>query len=370
MNGRTMPMLLITPLLVTLAVPGPARAETPAHPRPGNLAAAGSVQPPAPAPRPAPAPSPAPRTAQPAPAAVQVLVDRTVRDVQLGPDGELDLGNIAGDIVITGGKGPHVRVEIVKAAHGSSLGKDEARELLDLVQVDVVERGNRVEVRTRYPQRGRGPGPRRNIGVTVAYQVTAPAGTRVRAQSVSGSITATGIRGESSYESVSGAIRVAQGGRVASAKSISGPVEISDTEMDTTLQASSASGSITLRRVKARRADLSSISGAILLAEVVVERIDAQTVSGRLQLDGALVRDGRYLLRSHSGSVQVTLANTTGFELDATTFSGAVRTDLPITTRAGDNGPNRNRVLRGVHGDGGPVLELTTFSGTISIARK
>lgn len=358
-----MQTLLITPVLLTLATAG-AGSTLPNDAVRGGVVTVWHLQAPPPAPRP-PAP---PRV--PAPARSQVLVDRTVREVQLGPGGELDLANVAGDIVISAAKGPGVRIEIVKTAHGP-IGKEQARELLDLVQVDVIERGSRVEVRTRYPPRGgRGVGPRRNVNVAVGYEVTAPAGTRVRAQSVSGSITATGIQGESSYESVSGAIRVTRGGRVASAKSISGPVEITDTEMDITFQASSASGSITLRRVTARRAALSSISGTILLAQVEADRIDAQTVSGRVQLEGMLQRSGRYRLRSHSGDVQVALADTPGFDLDATTFSGSVRTDLAITTRAGDNGPNRTRSVRGVHGDGGAVLELTTFSGSIVISRK
>jgi DUF4097 and DUF4098 domain-containing protein YvlB len=366
-NGSTMHMLLTTTcltFLMSLAVPV-AWAESPSGGVPPGEEIARRVQGPprpAPAPRPPPAPRPAARGPQ--------VTDQTVREVQLGPKGELDLGNIAGDIVITGGKGSDVRIEIIKTVPAGALGKEEARELLDLVEVDVVERGNRVEVRARYPPRGgRGAPMRRNMHVAVNYQVTAPPGTRIRAHSVSGSITSTGIEGESSYESVSGNIRVVKGGRVATAKSISGEVELVDTVMDSTVQASSASGSITLRRVKARRADISSISGAVVLDQVDAERIDAQTVSGRVQLDGALRRDARYQLRSHSGDVHVAPAGTTGFDLDATTFSGTVRTDLPMTARAGSDGRDRSRALRGVHGDGSAVLEITTFSGTIVITK-
>jgi DUF4097 and DUF4098 domain-containing protein YvlB len=362
----SLPMLLVTTSLVILALPAAGWAE-PSGRVSAEAALAGRVQAPPPPPRPAPGPKPAPGQ-RPGARGAQ-LTERTVREIQLGPSGELDLGNVAGDIVITAAKGPHVQIAIIKTApRGGAMSEDEAREMFEMVEVDVIERGNRAEVRARHqPRGGRGAPGRRNIRVAVAYEVTAPPGTRIRAQSVSGSITATGIQGESSYESVSGGIRVAHGGRVAAAKSISGPVELTDTEMDSTFQASSASGSVTLRRIKARRIDISSISGDLVLDQVDAERIDAQTVSGRVQLDGALRPDARYQLRSHSGNLQLALSGTTGFHLDATTFSGAVQTDLPITTRPGSEA--RGRVLRGVHGDGSAILELTTFSGTIAIRR-
>jgi hypothetical protein len=373
MNGRTMHMLLTTTFFVSLAV-------VPAEPagRAAERALAAEVAslqahpaPPAPA-RPGPAPRPAPRPgpAEQAKGAVPVT-DRTVHELRLGPDGELDLANIAGDITITAAKGADVRIEVVRTVHRAPGMSDEAaQQLLEQVQVDVIERGNRAEVRVRYAPRDRGAPGRRGMSASAAYEVTAPPGTRIRAQSISGAITASGIQGESSYESVSGTVRISNGGRVASAKSISGSVEVTDTAMDSTFLVSSASGSITLQRVKARRADISSISGNLQLTQVDAERIEAQTVSGRVQLEGALRKDGRYQLRSHSGDLHVAIADTPGFDLDARTFSGAVRTELPITTRTDDSGPHRSRALRGVHGEGGAVLDLTTFSGAIVLTRK
>lgn len=359
---RIVRTLMATALVVSLT--GPAAALVEAEQGPVVAAEVGRVQQPPRPPRPAPTPRPAHEPGRTGPQ----KTDRTVHDVRLGPGGELDLGNVSGDIEISASKGAEARIEIVKTARAAT--DEEARELFDLVRVDVVERSNRVEVRTHYQPRGaRGGGPRRHVNVAVAYNVTAPAGTRVRAQSVSGSITSTGIQGESSYESVSGAIRVTGGGRVAAAKSISGDVELIDTAMDSTFHASSASGSITLRRVKARRVDAGSISGAVVLDGVEAERIDAQTVSGSVRFGGPLRRDGRYGLRSHSGDVHVTVTGGTGFEVDGTTFSGSIRSDLPIEAHAGTGGAGRARALRGVHGGGGAVLELTTFSGSIVISK-
>src|SRR6187402_1738943 len=76
-------------------------------------------------------------------------VDRTTRTFKLGEAGVLALGNIAGDIAITRATGAETTVEIVKTAHGRDV--DDARGMLQLVQVDVTERAGRADIRARYP---------------------------------------------------------------------------------------------------------------------------------------------------------------------------------------------------------------------------
>jgi phage terminase small subunit len=61
-------------------------------------------------------------------------VERTTRTLHVGANGELQLANVAGDIVVTAGGGNDVSVEIVKTARGRT--DDDAQELLQLVQVE------------------------------------------------------------------------------------------------------------------------------------------------------------------------------------------------------------------------------------------
>jgi DUF4097 and DUF4098 domain-containing protein YvlB len=296
--------------------------------------------------------------------------ERTTRTLRIGANGELDVANIAGDIVISRGAGQEATIEIVKTARAQS--PDDAKALLGMVAVDVVERGSRAEVRTRYPSgdemRTRN---RRNVNVSVAYTITAPVGARITARSISGSVSARDVHGDLTLESVSGNITIANGGRVASAKTISGNVEIGATEIDGALEASSVSGAVAVRRSKARRLALSTVSGNLVLEDVDCGRVELQAVSGNIELAGALSPGGRYDLTSHSGDVHVTLSGDTGFELDANTFSGSIRSDLPLTgvSGGGDRG-RRQRAMRGVHGNGSAVLDVTTFSGSIVISRK
>jgi hypothetical protein len=297
-------------------------------------------------------------------------VERTTRTLKIGANGELVLGNIAGDISVSRGGGNEVSVEIVKTARGRT--DDDARELLQLVQVEVIERSGRAEVRARYPEgEEMRRNNRRNINVSVAYNVTAPAGIRLRAHSISGSITVKEIKGEVTAESVSGTVRIFNAGRISSAKSISGTVEVNDAEIDGTFNASSVSGSVVLRRVKARMVELGSVSGNVLLDDVDSQQVEAQSISGNVSFGGPLARSARYELSSHSGNVTVTLGGSSGFEVEATSFSGSIRSDFNFGTDPGDSGRGRRRQsIRGVYGDGSAVLELTTFSGSILISKK
>lgn len=293
--------------------------------------------------------------------------ERQTKTVKIGPSGEIDVSNLAGDIIVTKGNGDTATIEIVKTVRGRTV--EDAKEQLRLVQADVTQRGGRVEVRSQYT---RGP-HRRSFSTSIAYAISAPAGTRVTAQSLSGDITVTGIKGDLALNSTSGHIKVSHAGRISRAKTVSGDVEIADTQMDGALEAASISGSVILRRVSARRVDAGSISGGIVIVDIECDRVDAHSFSGDVEFTGPLVKNGRYAMKSHSGDVRIAVVGATGFELDANSFSGSVRSELPLSLSGGgpDGGRGRrSRALRGVSGDGSAVLDVTTFSGSIVIVKR
>lgn len=299
----------------------------------------------------------------------QEQTERITRTLKIGGGGELDLSNIAGDITVTRGRGSDAEIEIVKTARGRTV--DDARQMLGLVQVDIDDRTGRAEVTTRYPSGDNRRNERRNVNVSVAYTVTAPAGTRLTVRSISGDVKVEGITGDLSLESVSGNIGISNAGRISSAKSISGNVSIADSPIDGSAEASSVSGNVVLQRVKARRLSLSSVSGNLVVDDVTAERIDGQTMSGNVQFTSSLAPNGRYELQSHSGDVRVTLTGNTGFELEANSWSGSVRADIPGLTPTGDAGGRaRRRTLRATHGDGSAILSITTFSGNAIVTRR
>lgn len=297
-------------------------------------------------------------------------VDRVTRTLNIGANGELELVNLAGPIVVTRGGGNAATVEIVRTARGTSV--EDAREMLQLVTVEVTERGSRAEIRARYGDRERS-NQRRSFNVSIAYTVTAPVNTRLTIRSISGSIKVTDIRGDLSLDTTSGSVDVSGATRIAGAKSISGNVTITGTRSDTGLDASSISGNVTLRDVEARRLNLNSISGNVVMETVACERADAQSMSGNVFYTGTLTPSGRYEMKSHSGDVRLRIGEDVGFTLDANTFSGSIRSDLPLTTQAGQalrEPPGRRRAFRGAFGDGSAVVNITSFSGNVVIAKR
>ena len=292
----------------------------------------------------------------------QEQVVRSTHTLKLGTSGQLELRNVSGDITIKAGGTDVVTVEVVKRGYGATAA--EATRQLELLTVEVTERAGRGEVRARYRE------GERNYRSSADYVVTAPEGTRVLAHSVSGNVQATGITGEIDVNSVSGDIRLEQAGRVARAKTISGTVEIVGYQTDGTLEASSVSGDVQVADGRARRVELTSVSGDIEVTDVTCEAADIRTTSGSIRFVGVLQRGGRYTLRAHSGDVRISVPEAPGFEIDASTFSGSIESELPLTIGGERGGRRTRRALHAVYGDGAASLEVTSFSGSIIIRKR
>jgi len=298
----------------------------------------------------------------------EAQTERLTRNVNIGASGEIELSNISGDIVVTRGGGTAATIEVIKTARGASA--DEARAMLPLVQVDITGRGTRVEARTRYPAGDENRrNNRRNVDVSVAFNVAAPEGTRIIVKSISGNISVRDIMGGLTLETISGSVRISNAGRMVNGRSISGDIELVDTKVEGALEAGTISGTVRLRRLSARSVAVNSVSGNVELEDVTSERIGAQVISGNINFSGDLQPNGRYELTSHSGNVRLAIAAGAGFQVEASSFSGSINTDFPITLQGGQSG-RRNRALRGTVGGGGAVLDLTTFSGTIHITKR
>jgi DUF4097 and DUF4098 domain-containing protein YvlB len=297
--------------------------------------------------------------------------ERITRTVRLGASGDIEIGNIAGDITIIRGGGNDVVIEAIKTSRARTA--EEAKAVLPLVEVDINDRAGRVEARARYPrnddQRRRNW---RNVNVSVAFNVTAPERARVNVNTISGSISVRDIKGDLTLETISGDVRIGNAGRISKAKTVSGGVEIADTTMEGVMSASTISGILTMRNVKARQIDLGSISGSVFVEQVTADRVDAESISGDIKVTGPLVRGGRYDLGSHSGTIEVVLTGDVGFEIEASSFSGHIRTDLPLKLSgvAQTSGRGHQRSLRGTYGDGSAFLDVTTFSGGVVISKK
>jgi DUF4097 and DUF4098 domain-containing protein YvlB len=280
-------------------------------------------------------------------------------------DGRLTLSNISGDITVTGGSGDEVSIDALKRGRG-----DQAR--LAAVRILVDDRPGRVDIRTEYDEM------RRNNNVSVDYTITMPASATLEVKSISGSVKVTGVQGAVRAETVSGSVTTSGTPRLETAKSVSGDIDLTNAGTDADLSAGSVSGSVRAKGLKARSLDLGTVSGDVVLVDVSCERLGVKSVSGTVEFSGTLARNGRYDVNSHSGTVRLTLGGNTGFELNANTFSGSIRSELPLTI-GGDRDVNRiedrrrgvnNRTIHATYGDGSAALTVRTFSGDIVIAKR
>ena len=292
--------------------------------------------------------------------------DRLSRRVRAGKDARISISNVSGDIIVSASSGDEVSIDAVKRGSRSDF---------DRVRIVIDDRPGRVDIRTDY-----GPGWRNDNNVSVDYNVTVPADAALDVHSVSGRVRVDGVRGSIRLGTVSGNVITANTPKIENLRTVSGEIQLGGISQDGTLSVASVSGNIVLNGVKTRALDLNTVSGEIRLRDAAVEGLTAKSLSGSIEYTGTLARTGRYEVNSHSGDVRFSLADNTGFELSAASFSGSIRSEFQMTI-GGDRNPNlrtgRGRGRRGpgdslqaTYGDGSASLSLRTFSGSIVIAKR
>ena len=291
------------------------------------------------------------------------VTERFSKTAHLDQNGTFDLTNISGNIVITGSSGRDVTIEAVKRVQRPN--PNAARALLQMIDIQVAEQANRVEVRTVFPRP-------RNFPGSVDFTIGVPDEANVTLKMMSGNVRATNISGGLRADVVTGNLVVAAARRIEALKSVSGDIEIVDASADDFVTASTVSGNITVRGLKGRTIQLGTVSGNVRMDDVQSDRLMARAVNGNIDYAGDLARSGRYEFVSHSGDIRLMLSGTTGFEVQANSFSGNVRSEFPVSRRAGAEGGGgvTPKGIRGVFGDASAMLVLRAFSGNISIARR
>ena len=305
--------------------------------------------------------------------------EELARTIPMEPGGRFTLGNVSGEITVTGVDGDDLTIRATKRVAGRGSA---AADALDRVEIDIEERGNRIVVETDYLRHRRSflqslaslfSGGVREPFVAVDYLVTVPRGTRVAIESFDGNVTVEGVDGETHVKTVSGDGRLASLARLVAVETFSGNLEIADVRSDDVLTAETVSGRIDIEGARAPRLEVKSFGGAVALERVESRRVEVETVSGTVTFDGALAADGRYELRSHSGGIFLTVPGGSGFELDAQSFNGDLRSDIPILVGRGDASRHTpvfeggRRAIRGIAAAGGARLELSTVSGDMAI---
>lgn len=284
---------------------------------------------------------------------VNVDGPKQVKTFNVGPNGTLKLGNVSGDVSVTGGSGSEIRIEA--SVHGKGKTDAEARAQLDTVTIDMRQTGSRVDVETTHRNRSH---------AWVDYMVIVPTGATVDVRTVSGDVSVKEITGLTSAETVSGDVVATGLGNVATLKAVSGDVSAKGLNAQGPVTLQTVSGDIAIKGLKAPSVSYETVSGDAVVEGCECGGAKASTVSGDINFTGPLAKGGRYVFNTHSGDVVLT--TTSGFELDGATFSGDLRVEG--LTPQGET-DRRGKTARGTVGGGGAVVEVKTFSGDLRVGR-
>ena len=193
--------------------------------------------------------------------------------------------------------------------------------------------------------------------ISISYDVTVPADTKVAASTGSGSIVVGALKGEADVSSGSGSIQV-EG--AAALKAHTGSGGITARSIAGVIAANSGSGSITITQTGAGEVKVSAASGGVTLTGVN-GAASVSSASGGITIDGR--PSGPWSLNSSSGGVSVTVPPDAAFDLDADSSSGSVSTVHPVTM----SGEIEKHHIKGKVRGGGPLVKISTSSGSIRI---
>jgi len=280
---------------------------------------------------------------------------------KLALDGKVYLSNVSGDIKVLTWDREEVKVDALKISKASTLEK--AKENAALVAIEVGRKDGRLEILTKYPE-----GHHRDLNVSVKYDLTIPAKADIEVRDVSGDVWAENIGGYAKLQSVSGDVSLMKGAKGGYVVTVSGDVKVADIKGD--IKTKAVSGDITVASL-AGSVSAETVSGNVELKGLsAAKSVDVNVISGDITYQGALEKDGRYSLQSHSGDIDLYLPENSAFEFTCKTFSGDIRSDFKVIIELMGSLKHARHDIRGEVNGGGADLSLETFSGDINLKIK
>ncbi|HUJ51406.1 MAG TPA: DUF4097 family beta strand repeat-containing protein [Bryobacteraceae bacterium] len=247
---------------------------------------------------------------------------------------DLDVQTGSGHIHVHSGNSSSVVVHATIRAHEGRFGSSAGQ------RVRAIESNPPIQQNGNFIRIGHVKDPDLLRGVSIAYDLTVPAETKLRSSTGSGSVVVDGIRGPVNAETGSGTVNISKVADEVRAQTGSGRMEFDSVESN--VDAHTGSGSIHGSGIKGR--------------------IVAHTGSGHIELEQTGAGD----VEAHTGSGGVTVATPgqAGFELRAHTGSGSITVDRPMTIRGTIS---KHDLQAKVGGGGNAIVNLSTGSGSIRV---
>jgi DUF4097 and DUF4098 domain-containing protein YvlB len=192
--------------------------------------------------------------------------------------------------------------------------------------------------------------------VSISYDVTVPEATDLQVRTGSGDVVVEGIGRAVNIASGSGTVRTS--GITATLKVSTGSGDIACDDIRGSLTASSGSGDIEAAVAGEAEVNVSSASGDVRVRGARAA-VTAKSASGDVSIDGA--PSAAWVVSTSSGDILLQMPGDAAFSLEASTSSGRIESNAPLTT----TGTLSRKTVRGDVRGGGPRLQLSTASGDI-----
>jgi DUF4097 and DUF4098 domain-containing protein YvlB len=268
---------------------------------------------------------------------------RTDQTVDVVKGTRLVLSNNAGEVVVRSWDREQVRVQ---ATHN------------ERATVDVASADSTLRIRSRA---ARGP-----AGL-VDYQLTVPRWMAVNLSGTYLESTIEGTTAEVTVESVHGNIRVVGGSGNINLRSVEGIITVDK-----------AAGNVRATTINEgiRLADISgdvyaeTTNGDIEVQNAQTSSLEISTVNGDVTFNGTMRDAGSYRLTTHGGDIRLGLGGVNNATVFVRTFQGDFRADFPIQLPEGQSAREGSKRFNFTLGSGSARIELQTFNGDITLARK
>ena len=287
--------------------------------------------------------------------------------------GAVDLELTSGSGNITVHQGGNATVYVAAKIHASNswlFGGDEEDKIRRIEKNPPIEQqGNSIRI-------GRIEDRELIRHISIDYDITVPAQTRLSSQTGSGDQTITGLQlpvtaktgsGNVTAENMGGEVHLSSGSGDIKVNSVKGALvantgsgNIRANDLGGEVFVNTGSGDVEVHQSAAGDVKVETGSGNIRLFGIK-GGLRASAGSGDIHAEGEATHDWR--LGAGSGNITLHLPAQASFNLDARTSSGTLRVRPPVTAQ----GTISRNHIQGKVGNGGVILDIHTGSGDIEI---
>jgi hypothetical protein len=263
----------------------------------------------------------------------------------VAPGARVSIENLAGSVTVEGQSGNTVEVT-------GTLGHG-VEELV--VSIDDMDGEVYIEVEYDEDYHGRQQDE-------TELMITMPADSPLSVETVSASVSVSGLERMVSVETVSGRVEITGRPEALEIESVSGGISVEAAPPGTAIE--SVSGAVEVGMASGEL-DVENVSGGILIKGGSLGDTDLETVSGAIECYAAPAA-GDVDMETMSGTITLQVDPEAVARYELSTFSGEIRNEIgPEAQRTSKYTPGKELSFN--TGSGGPEVSLTSFSGVIEL---